>query len=137
MSLPVDREGQVLVPRAAVAHLPVILGGQVPGLRPGLQITDPGIRDALNVLELCETLRLGPLVRINAIQVAHPDHLELRLASGEQVPLARTHMDDHLRKLASAKKALAERRQTASMIDCSLEHSVPVQLTPALPGAGL
>lgn len=137
MSLPVDREGHVLVPRAAVARLPVILGGLVHGLRPGLQITDTKIQDALNVLDLCETLHMGPQVRINAINVAHPEHLDLRLASGEQVLLARTRMEDHLRKLASTKKALAERRQTASVIDCSLEHSVPVQLGSSSPEAGL
>ena len=137
MSLPVDREGRVLVPRAAVTHLPLILGGQLPGLRPGLQINDAKILDALDVLDMCEALRLTPYVGINAINVAQAEHLDLRLASGEQVLLARTRMEDHLRKLASTKKALAERRQTASLIDCSLEHSVPVQLAPSLPDAGL
>lgn len=137
MNLPVDREGHALVPRAAVARLPVILGGQVSGLKPGIQIVDTKIRDALTVLDLCDILHITDQVRINAIQVNHPDRLELRLTSGEQVLLARTQMEDHLRKLATAKKTLAERRQTATMIDCSLEHSVPVQLSPPTPTVGL
>jgi len=127
MSLPVDREGYVLVPRAAVGRLPVILGGQVPGLKPGLQITDAKIRDALTVVDLCETLRLSDQVRIDEI-------MELRLASGERVPLARNQLEDRLRKLAGAKKTLAERRQVASLIDCSLTRDVPVQLALPVPG---
>jgi len=134
MSLPVDREGYVLVPRAAVGRLPVILGGQVPGLKPGLQITDAKIRDALTVVDLCETLRLSDQVRIDAINVAHLEIMELRLASGERVPLARNQLEDRLRKLAGAKKTLAERRQVASLIDCSLSRDVPVQLALPVPG---
>lgn len=134
MSLPVDREGYVLVPRAAVGRLPVILGGQVPGLKPGLQITDAKIRDALTVVDLCETLRLSDQVRIDAINVAHLEIMELRLASGERVPLARNQLEDRLRKLAGAKKTLAERRQVASLIDCSLTRDVPVQLALPVPG---
>lgn len=137
MSLPVDKDGHVLVPRAALARLPVILGGQLPGLKPGQQILDAKIKDALAALDWCDTLRMGDQVRIGAINVAHPEHLELRLTSGEQVLLARTQMEDHLRKLASTKKALAARGQTASRIDCSLERSVPVQLVPAVPTVGL
>ena len=132
MSLPLDRDGHVLVPRAATTRLPVITGGQTPGLRPGLQITDAKIRDALNVLDLCEAMHLGEQVRVAIMNVSNPERLELRLVGGEQVFLARSRIEDHLRKLASTKKSLAERRQTASIIDCSLENSVSVQL--AVPG---
>ena len=134
ISLPVDREGFVLVPRAATGRLPVILGAQVAGLKPGLRITDTKIRDALMVLDLCELLRISDQVHIDAIHVANPENLDLRLASGERVPMARTQLDDRLRKLAGAKKALAERHQVASVIDCTLTRDVPVQL--ALPAAG-
>lgn len=136
ISLPVDREGYVLVPRAAVSRLPVIVGGSVVGLKPGIQIADEKIRDALTTLDLCETMRLNDTIRVDSINVSHPDNLELRLASGERVPMARTQLDDRLRKLAGVKKALADRHQTASLIDCSLNRGVPVTLAPpALPGA--
>ncbi len=135
MSLPVDREGFTLVPRAAVTRLPVIVGSRVPGLKPGLQITEAQIRDALTVLDLCETLRLNEVLRVDSINVAHPDNLELRLASGERVPMARVQLEDRLRRLAGVKKSLADRRQTASLIDCTLNRGVPVTLAPAtLPG---
>jgi cell division protein FtsQ len=135
LSLPVDREGFALVPRAAVTRLPVIVGSSVPGLKPGLQISDAKIRDALTVLDLCEAQRLGDIIRVDSINVAHPDNLDLRLASGERVPMARTRLDDRLRQLVSSKRALKERRQTALEINCTLERSVPVTLAPpVLPG---
>jgi cell division protein FtsQ len=137
LSLPVDHEGFVLAPRAAVMRLPVLVGGSVPGLKPGIQVADARLRDALTALDFCETLRLGDVLRVDSINVTHPDYLELRLASGERVPLGRTQMDDRLRKLAATKKALTERRQVASQIDCTLNHSVPVTLVaPVLAGLG-
>jgi cell division septal protein FtsQ len=136
MSLPIDREGFLLVPRSAVTRLPVIVGGSVPGLKPGMQVKDVKICDALTVLDLCEAQHLGDTIRVDSINVAHPETLELRLASGERVPLARVQMDDRLRKLASVKKALADRHQVASLIDCSLDRGVPVKLAlPVLAGA--
>jgi cell division septal protein FtsQ len=136
LSLPVDREGFLLVPRAAVTRLPVLIGSTVSGLKPGIQLKDEKLRDALLVLDLCESLRLADVLRMDSINVSHPEHLELRLTSGERVPLARTGMEDRLRRLAGVKKALADRRQTATVIDCTLNRGVPVTLAPAaLPGA--
>ncbi|MCX7007673.1 MAG: hypothetical protein NTY53_10580 [Kiritimatiellaeota bacterium] len=101
-----------------------------------MQVTDAKVRDALTVLDLCEALRIGDVVRVDAIHVAHPDNLDIRLATGERVPMARTQLDDRLRKLVATKKALAERHQVASVIDCSLSRNVPVTLVPPmLPGA--
>jgi len=130
LSLPVDRDGIVLAPRAAVTRLPVIVGGSAPGLKPGQQIVDAKILDALTALDLCETQHLCEVLRVQ-LKATDVENLELHLTSGEEVSLARADLAGHLRDLAATKKTLAERRQTARFIDCSLKNSVPVQL--ALP----
>ena len=134
MSLPVDREGYVLAPRAAMARLPVLLGAVVNNFAPGLHLTDPKIQDGLTALDLCEALRIGDQVHIDAISVANLENLELRLTSGERVLLGRAQIADRLRKLAGTKKALAARHQTADFIDCSMKRDVTVQLAQPAPG---
>ncbi len=126
-SLPVDREGFVLEPRAAVTRLPVIVGGSAPGLKPGMQVADAKILDALTALDLCETQHFCDVLRVQ-LKATDVENLELHLVSGEEVALARLDLAGHLRELAATKKTLAERRQTARFIDCSLRNGVPVQL---------
>ena len=129
-SLPVDRDGFVLAPRAAVTRLPVIVGGNAPGLKAGQQVADLKVLDALIALDLCETQHICEVLRVQ-LKATDIDNLELHLTSGEEVSLARNDLAGHLRDLAATRKTLAERRQTARFIDCSLKNSVPVQL--ALP----
>jgi cell division protein FtsQ len=134
VSLPVDRDGYVLAPRAAVTRLPVIVGGSTPKLEAGMQVADAKVLDALAALDLCETQHICDVLRVQ-IKATDDDNLELHLTTGEEVALARADLAGHLRDLAATKKTLAERRQTARFIDCSLKNSVPVQL--ALPPPAL
>ena len=129
-SLPVDREGYVLAPRAAVTRLPVIVGGTTPKLEPGMQVADAKILDALFALDVCDQQHICEVLRVQ-IKATDNENLELHLTSGEEVSLARADSAGHLRDLANTLKTFGERRQKLRFIDCSLKNSVPVQL--ALP----
>lgn len=132
--LAVDREGRVLGQGSWSAALPLITGWPQAGLQPGRRITERQLTDALAVLDLCAGARWSN-IRIQAVDVAQPDYLELRLAHGERVWLGRSQLEERLGKLAVMLKALAERGQSLAFLDLTVDRNIPAQ--PSLPaGAG-
>lgn len=109
LQLTVDREGHVLGPSAGSDRLPVIEGIAPAGLRPGRQLTDEVVTDALFALEMCDTTRLGDYVKIDTVYVDRGDVLDLRLKDDIRVILPRVQIQAKLRSLAAHLQAARDR----------------------------
>ena len=123
--LAIDREGYVLGPSSITPNLPTISGLKEKGLRPGSRIDERMVQDALRVLELSESIRLSPLVRVREIRVDQPDYLVLNLEKGEQVYLSRDNADIKLNKLAAILQSSAKKGITLASIDMTLTKNFP------------
>jgi len=136
--LTLDREGYVLGPTPGSKALPILAGYDLPGIRPGVQLSAAGVRNALEVLDVCQTTPIGQRVRIVSIDVRNAQALELRLANGERVLLAWNHMgessslgreqlEQKLARLAESLKSAAQRSKRIAWIDMTLENNFPAQ----------
>ncbi len=136
--LTLDREGYVLGPMPGSKALPIIVGYDLPGIRPGVQLSAAGIRNALEVLDVCQTTPIGQRVRIASIDVRNAQALELRLANGERVRLAWPHMgepsslaraqlEQKLSRLAESLKSAAQRSKRIVEIDMTFENNFPAK----------
>jgi len=136
--LTLDREGYVLGKAAGSKAMPILVGYDLPGIRPGVQLSAAGVRNALEVIDACQTTPIGQRVRIASIDVRNTQVLELRLADGERVMLAWTHMGEpsslarqHLEqklvRLAESLKSAAHRSKRIAWIDMTLENNFPAQ----------
>lgn len=127
----VDADGFVLGP-GGIRGLPQITGTAESGLAPGSVIRDEKTLHALQVLDLCEQSRLGELLRIQAINVRPADYLELTLASGAKVELARNQFKWRLEKLADLVATQRELGQEIEYADLTVDRNFPVRTrTPA------
>lgn len=136
--LTLDREGYVLGPMPGSKVLPIIAGYVLPGIRPGVQLSAAGVRNALEVLDVCQTTPIGRRVRIASIDVRNAQALDLRLADGERVLLAWAHMgepsslarqqlEQKLVRLVESLKSAAHRSKRIAWIDMTLENNFPAQ----------
>ncbi|MDD5678427.1 MAG: FtsQ-type POTRA domain-containing protein [Kiritimatiellae bacterium] len=136
--LTLDREGYVLGKAAGSKSMPILVGYDLPGIRPGVQLSAAGVRNALEIVDVCQTTPIGQQVRIASIDVRNAQALELRLADGERVLLAWTHMGEpsslahqHLEqklvRLAESLKSAAHRNRRIAWIDMTLENNFPAQ----------
>ncbi len=129
-TLAVDAEGRLLGPSVSREPLPLIEGLQQVGLRPGADLADPAAGDALALLELCDTTRLFPHVRIRRIRLDGADAMDLVLAEGEQVRMPRRDMEPKLRRLAAILKTIRDRglasRPDRVRIDMTTDVNFPV-----------
>ncbi|MFH1477968.1 MAG: FtsQ-type POTRA domain-containing protein [Verrucomicrobiota bacterium] len=136
--LTLDREGYVLGKMTGSKTLPILAGYDMPGIRPGVQLNAAGIRNALEVLDVCQTTPIGQRVRITSIDVRNAQSLDLRLANGERVllawvhmgepsSLARQHLEQKLVRLSESLKSAAHRSKRIAWIDMTLENNFPAQ----------
>ena len=136
--LTIDREGNVLGKATGSKTLPILAGYDLPGILPGVQLSAAGVRNALEVIDVCQTTPIGQRIRIVSVDVRNAQVLELRLANGERVLLAWTHMGDpsslareHLEqklvRLAESLKSAAHRSKRIVWIDMTLENNFPAQ----------
>ncbi len=125
--LAVDAEGYVLGPSSYSTSLPVINGLQERGLKPGSQLTKPEVRDALDVLDTCDTTRLGQLLKVQVIEVGRPEYLDMRLVGGERILLGREKLDWRLRQVAAILQTSGEDGRRIAVIDGTGENIFPVQ----------
>lgn len=137
--LALDREGYVLGPAPASKTMPVLAGYALPGIRPGVQLNSPGIRNALEVLDVCQSTPIGLRVRIASIDVREESALVLHLANGARARLAwnhmgessaleREHLEQKLARLAENLKSAAARNKRISWIDMTFDNNFPAQL---------
>ncbi len=122
----VDADGFVLGP-GAIRGLPQITGTPESGLAPGSVIRDEKTLHALQVLDLCEQTRLGALLRIQAVNVRPADFLELTLAGGAKVEMARNQFKWRLEKLADLVATQRELGQEIEYADLTVDRNFPVR----------
>jgi len=136
--LTLDREGYVLGKAAGSKTMPVLAGYDLPGIRPGVQLSAAGVRNALEIIDVCQTTPIGQWVRIASIDVRNAQALDLRLADGERVMLAWAHMgelsslarqrlEQKLVRLAESLKSAAHRSKRIDWIDMTLENNFPAK----------
>ena len=82
--------------------------------------------DALDLLDLCDTTRLGSVIHIQTIDVRDPDRLVLNLAGGEAIPMGRDQLKVRLEKLADTLKTAQELGRTIQTADLTVLRNVPV-----------
>lgn len=127
----VDREGYLLGPSIG-RGLPVISGLSETGLSPGSKITDEKTLDAIRVLDICEQSKLGTLLGIQAINVRHPDRLDLALATGARVDLGRDRLEWRLEKLADLILTHRELGMELEYADLTVDRNFPVRTRAAM-----
>ena len=125
--LAVDRGGFVLGPTSISQQLPSITGLQEKGLRPGAQVGDQGVKNALHVLELCDSPSFSRFLKIKNVDVSHSEYFEVHLLRGERVRLSREDMDVKLTKLCEIMKRTADMGQAIATIDMTVEKNFPVK----------
>jgi hypothetical protein len=123
----VDRDGYVLGPSSRTSGMPAITGLREFGITPGSQVTNAVLADALLLVETCDTLGLGPIVRIATIDVGHDDYLEVRLAGGERAWLSRTDVRLKLEWLATSLQKAEVMGKSIQFIDLTMDKNPPVQ----------
>lgn len=130
VDLGVDREGMVLGPTYALPHLPRIEATRAGSLIPGNRIERADLLAALELLDLCDTTRIGQIVKINRIRVSEEDVMTLHLAAGDQVLFPRRQIEAKLLGLAGILKTIQDQRMREDgkpfHIDMTTEKNVPV-----------
>ena len=125
--LAVDREGYVLGPSSRSSSQPALEGFQAEGLRPGSYLEDTLIKEALSVIELCETTRLGHIVKISQINVDHPEYLDLRLRKNIRVLMGRDKVEWRLKRLASILQKASSMGRRIFSVDLTVDKNFPTQ----------
>lgn len=123
----VDREGCVLGWKVGGTSLPVLKGMRKQGLKPGDRLYDQTVQDALHVVDLCDSTRLGQYIKIKSIDVRNEELLDIQLNGGERVLLARRQIEPRLRKLAAILQASGEHAMRAKVIDMTGDKNVAVR----------
>jgi len=135
--LSVDRDGRVLGPTTA-SRLPVIVGHGMPGLRPGLDLKDTRVMEAIEVLIVCDTSPVGRSIRIAQLDVKEKGEVGLKLAEGEMVrlawdgmadrnPVSRADLEEKLGKVVLCLQASASRGKRIARLDMRLDRNIPAQ----------
>jgi cell division septal protein FtsQ len=127
LPLAVDREGYVLGPSSVSPSLPAITGFGKGAMRPGNHIRASEIRDAIQVLDICDSTRLNQYIAISTIDVGHPEFMDLRLSNAERVLLAREDLDWRLRQVAAILQTSQQGGRSVAMIDATGEDIFPVK----------
>ncbi len=136
--LSIDSYGYVLGPATSSRNLPVISGYTQSGIRPGIQLTANSIRQALEIIDVCQTTALGRQLRIASINAGKNNALEIQLADGERALLAWRNMDDFsalarenlenkLELFAESIHDAAKRGKRIIFIDMTFENNFPAQ----------
>ena len=125
LSLAVDERGHVLGPGSLRPNLPAIVGLRQPGVRPGLTISDELFIDALRVLAATERPAVQPYVQVRTINVSDPENLDIRLAGGDRVRLARAHIDERLPELVEIMQDARQRGSAVGDINMTGDARIP------------
>ena len=136
--LAIDLEGYVYHLSSPSRELPMIDGAYDKNLRPGAQAGGM-FRCALQVVEACRKGPYNPALRVESIDIANGDYLDLRLVNGERIRLAWEHMNENsdessrrlnakLEQLSAVLRTTAGRGKRVAMADLTFnEEYVPVQ----------
>lgn len=125
--LSVDQDGYVLGPAAGRPGLPLISGLRERGLAPGSVVREEAVLDALALLQICDSTKLGSVVRVASVDVGNPNYLDVRLAGGPRVTMGRDQLPFRLEKLADILRTSAELNQTVVAVDLTVDRNFPVE----------
>lgn len=126
--LSADVDGYVLGPNKQTPFLPSITGVLRKGLRPGDYIEDPGFRDALELVDMCQSAGLDNLIKFETIDIGHPDHLDTRLEGGARVLFSRHDKEEKLYKLRDIIYKAQSKRKKLEMANMTVSKNFPVTL---------
>ena len=121
--LAVDGEGHVLGPSSVRAGLPVILGVRDTGLRPGDGVKDPMLAEALAVLDICNRASMRRDLAVATIDLRNDEHLDVGLATGEQVLLSRGRLEEKLQQLPVMRAVARSRGLELSVYDMTVDRN--------------
>lgn len=121
--LAVDATGHVLGPSSVRASLPVILGVRDNGLRPGDVVSDPMLKDALTVLEICNQSAMRREMAVATIDLGNEEMLDVGLMSGEQVLLSRERLEDKLRQLPIMRSVARKKGLDLTVYDMTVDRN--------------
>ena len=121
--LAVDATGHVLGPSSVRASLPVILNVRDKGLRPGDVVQDPMLKEALQVLEICNFVAMRQELVVATVDVASDEQLEVGLTTGETVLLSRTHLREKLDQLRAMRIEARKRGLGLAVYDMTVDRN--------------
>lgn len=127
--LAVCADGFVLGPSSLRPNLPIIRGIREDGLRPGLQLTNPLFTDALRVLTIAGRAHIHPHLRVREIDIAHDEFIVLLLATGEEVLIARAHIEPRMQELVSILLDQRRRGRVAARVNMTGHAHIPPVVT--------
>lgn len=100
-AMAIDNQAVILGPSFTHPHLPLILGVDLGGRRPGDRVDDEVLRDALRLLRRAGSSDLAELMRISRMDCTDDEVFVLTLAGGQTIRLPREHAESRLFKLAA------------------------------------
>jgi len=110
LTLAVDADGWVIVGDKSADALPLLRGFATPGLRPGVQLTSPELRDALGLLDRCARRRSLGGLSPREVRRVDAEVLSLVLETGDEVLLPRRRLIERLDDLPDLLRHLRNRR---------------------------
>ena len=127
-SLPmaIDRHGYVLGPGSVSPLLPLIVGINQKGIRPGTILQRPEIIETLKFLDLCDSTKRGVLFKVYSVGVQDPDLIEVRLSTGEQILFGYNQMPQRVAKVSAILHANRKLGRKPVLIDATGEKNYPV-----------
>lgn len=131
VSLAIAADGHVLGPSSLRPNLPVIRGFRDEGLRPGIRLSAAHVQDALDILELAASPDMHPHVRIRAIDVSHDEFVTVELITGEEVLIARAHIEPRMHELTSILQDQRRRGRSIARVNMTGHAHIPPVVTPA------
>ncbi len=123
----VDAEGYVIMKSFRADHLPAMLGVSQRSLQVGSYIGDSSARGALSALEIANSKPLSDYLDVKVMSVGHPDHVDVRLHSGERLLLPRTKIESKLRQATAILQVAKDKGKQISQIDLTTDHNVAVK----------
>lgn len=114
LTLAVDVEGWTIVGDASAAALPLLRAFSTPGVRPGLQLVSPELRDALALLDHCARRRALLALTPREVRRFDPETLVMVLDTGDEVWLPRRQLLERLDDLPDLLRHLRNRRGTST-----------------------
>lgn len=126
-AMSIDRNGMLLALAPQDVTRPLITGFSGQGLRPGLQLSDPAVRAALELVELCDAPQYSRIVRLVRIDLSSPYYMEVQFAQGERVMMPYEKCDVKLKYACEIIKRAADMGQAVAALDMTVEKNFPVK----------
>lgn len=112
--------------QAAYASLPVISGLDNRSLRVGRDLPSPGVRVALNLVQVFPHSPMAGQVGLSSLDVAEPDIVQVTTDRGAEIRLPLAQLDWQLQRWRLVHDAVARLGHTLRWLDLSMTNNCPV-----------